>query len=224
MLTKDRAWDAHSTNVGQKAGEGWQLAELKRARTKRFRWDTEICSEAASSGHFDVLICARRNGCRWDEDTCASAAAAGHLHILQWARAQACSWDSETCSEAAGRGHLDFLMWARHNGCPWHGNRGSGGTWPERLEIWNRGGQRTAREIMLRIIFRRCGHGNVILRDVEKNAALVLVMEVGDRQHISCCCSGDCVKLNVNGVGIYGMWCEKCVLTDTAAIILPCLD
>ncbi len=84
-----------------------------------YKYDIEICWNAAKFNRLNILKWARKNDCPWDERTCSKAAQFGHLDCLQWARENGCPWDEDTCYRAALNGHLDCLQWARENGCPY---------------------------------------------------------------------------------------------------------
>ena len=60
-----------------------------------------------------------RNGCDWNSETCSNAAWSGHLEILKWATKNGCEWNREICNKAAERGHLEVLKWLIQNGCYW---------------------------------------------------------------------------------------------------------
>ena len=115
------------------AASGGHLDVLKWARENDCPWDELTCMYAAKHGHLGTLRWARENGCPWDKRTCSGAALGGHLEVLKWARAKGCPWDEWTCANAAKSGHLEILKWARLNGCPWDENSRQLATekWPE---------------------------------------------------------------------------------------------
>ena len=59
----------------------------------------------------------RARGWTYPQDVCQQAASGGHLEVLQWARQNGCPWDGRTCRSAADGGHREVLQWARANGC-----------------------------------------------------------------------------------------------------------
>lgn len=78
----------------------------------------EVATNAARSGHLDLLKWLRSRGCPWDERTCAGAAMMGHMQMLQWAHFRGCPWDVWTTHWAKMRGDLEMHGWARSQGCP----------------------------------------------------------------------------------------------------------
>ncbi|GBF93561.1 hypothetical protein Rsub_06281 [Raphidocelis subcapitata] len=108
------------------AAAGDQLEALQCARALGCGWGSNVCGQAARSGHLAVLqwLRAQQPPCHWDSVTCTDAAGDGHLAVLQWLRAQQppCPWSDLTCREAAQGGHLAVLQWARAQQppCPWN--------------------------------------------------------------------------------------------------------
>src|SRR5271154_1059478 len=62
---------------------------------------------AAKGGYLSLLKWARSKKYRWNEDICTISAYQGHLEILQWARGNGCPWNALTCNMAAWNGQLD---------------------------------------------------------------------------------------------------------------------
>ena len=93
---------------------------LQWARAQKCPWlEDDICANAASGGHLEILRWLREVGCRWGA-TSYFAAGGGHLAVLKWLRERNCSWDASTCRAATVGGHLAVLRWAREHGCEWN--------------------------------------------------------------------------------------------------------
>ena len=91
--------------------------EAKHRAERAQEWAQQICTQAASGGHLDVILWARANGYPWDKATTRAAAQEGHLHVLQHVRTLACPWDDDTT--LAGVKHKHILRWIRGNEGPW---------------------------------------------------------------------------------------------------------
>lgn len=136
FLTSEERVPLFSVNALLRSNVSWEPSAKKRALDhavqngdlKRVEWlvknfgcpTDELCTDAASKGHLDILMWARANRCRWNEKTCAAAAEGGYLKVLQWAHENGCPWDESTCSQAAKNMHFNVLYWAYGKGCPWY--------------------------------------------------------------------------------------------------------
>ena len=79
----------------------------------------EMCRNAASKGHLEILNFLRTNACPWDEQTCAEAAGNNHYNIVLWCREMKCPWDKKTLSNIANYGNIEHIISLRNMGCPW---------------------------------------------------------------------------------------------------------
>ena len=53
------------------------------------------------------------------EEICKEAASCGHLEILKWARERGCPWHevkNKACFDAVVNGHLEIIKYAHENG------------------------------------------------------------------------------------------------------------
>jgi hypothetical protein len=114
----DERFFINVVDICSNAASGGHLQLLQLAREYDCPWDENTFHCAARSGNFQLIKWARNNGCRWDANTCTAAARLGQLEILQWLREENCPWDAQTCAVAAERAHLHVLEWARSRECP----------------------------------------------------------------------------------------------------------
>ncbi len=105
-------------DICSEAASNGHIEILKWAKENGYKLNTTACSTAALNGHFDVLKWLRENGCPWDKISCSNAAKNGHFEILKWLRENDCPWGN-TCISAAYHGQFEILKWAYENGCPW---------------------------------------------------------------------------------------------------------
>jgi len=73
-------------------------------------WHRDVCSAAASNGHYEILSYAHKHGCPWDDMTVENAARGNHVKCLQYALEQCCVACEDAIITACQKGHYECVL------------------------------------------------------------------------------------------------------------------